>query len=265
MRQRQRRVFIDLQPVVRASSDALLLMRALIDEGRTRSSTASGNLPTDPRVAAKFKQSQFFTGFAQPPGKLPPPNGLIRRKSRVRCDSEVAAELVEFALEHSATAKRVADVCNKTLVELMLNTFNHAAEGRGEDQNPQPPTRWRAAVYCEDGTAYFTFLDMGVGVLRSFAPRNHLRALGASLLGYGQVPLLCDVFRGRIGASAYKPGRGYGLTNMRKEAEGLPFLQLQVLTSSVVGEVAGANFRTVNATMYGTVFRWRTSDLGTES
>jgi len=256
---RQTRVFLDLRQVERASSDALLLIRGMMDLGRATSSTTSGNLPTDPRIAATMTESGFFAGFARPPGVLPPAQGIIRRKTSTRVESEVAAELVSFAMDHASVPKPIADACYETLVELMLNTRNHATQIRDPLRGREKPTAWRASVYCQDDVAYFTFLDLGVGILRSFAPRRFLKLGGFTLAGFGQVRLLREVFKGNIGASADKPGRGYGLTRMRNTAESLPILHLQVLTSSVLGEVAELSFRQMSHSLNGTVFRWRTA------
>jgi hypothetical protein len=183
----------------------------------------------------------------------------MRRKTSTRVESEIAVELVSFAADHASVPKSIADACNKMLVELMLNTLNHATQVREQRRGRGKPTAWRASVYCEDGIAYFTFLDLGVGILRSFAPRNYLRILGVSLAAYGEVRLLGEVFKGNVGASADKPGRGYGLTRMRETAERFPVLHVEVLTSSVVGQIANLRFRRIEHRLTGTVFRWRTA------
>ena len=229
-----------------------------MDLGRPKSSTTSGNLPVQPRVAAKVKQSGFFEGFVKPPGELPLPKGIMRKKTSTRVESEIAAELVSFAMDHATVSKTIADACNRTMVELMLNTLNHATQVGDPKLRKAKPIAWRASVYCEDGVAYFTFLDLGVGILRSFAPRRFLRLAGLPLAAYGEVNLLREVFKGNVGASADMPGRGYGLTQMRATAETFPVLNLQVLTSGVVGELASLSFRNIKTRFYGTVFRWRT-------
>src|SRR4051812_17119454 len=139
-------------------------------------------------------------------------------------------------MSHATVTHEVADASYKNLVELMGNTHNHAS---GRRQVRTRGERWHASVYCQDGNAYFTFVDLGVGILRSTAPRNFLRMLGDTLLSYGQPRLLQDVFRGIIGASAEIPGRGFGLTRMRDAAAARSLPGLRVLTSSVTGEVAG--------------------------
>jgi hypothetical protein len=263
--ERQRRVFVDLDSVEYVSSDALLLMRAIIQDAKKRSVQVSGNLPKDAAVAAKVKLSGFFEGIAHPPRELPVAQGMMRRKSSTTVDSEVAAELVEFAMKNAKIPKAIADASFKNLVELMLNTHNHAAERQGESHATAERSRWWAHVYCEEDTAYFSFLDLGVGILRSAAPRTFLRERGFSLFGYGPRRLLQDVFQGMIGASSKYPGRGYGLTRMRAAAQSNNLVQLRVMTLSTLGEVADMNFREAKTSLRGTLFRWRTGNPSTES
>jgi len=263
--QRQSRVFIDFRDVVRVSSDALLLMRAAIDDCVGLYANVGGNMPSNAAVAAKFKQSGFFSGFVRPPGILPEPLGMMRRKSNRLVDSEIAGDLVKFAIEHASFPSPIADASYKSLVELMANTHNHAANSRGHLKTQGRREKWFASAYCENNTAYFTFVDLGVGILRSAAPRSFLKSIGRSLFSYGEPQLLREVFQGIIGASSAVPGRGFGLPTMRSSAEagGLP--QLRVLTSSVVGEIAPLTFRSTKTRLRGTVFRWMTGDPSVES
>jgi hypothetical protein len=120
-------------------------------------------------------------------------------------------------------------------------------------------------VYCEDGVAYFNFVDLGVGILNSAAPRNYLKKLGHRLLDYGPPRLLQDAFQGLIGASEKIPGRGFGLQRMRDAACAGLLPELRVLTADVAGEVASMNFAEVQVTFHGTIFRWTTRRESSES
>lgn len=73
----------------------------------------------------------------------------------------------------------------------------------------------------------------------------------------GRAGLLKDAFEGRIGSVTEKPGRGLGLPRMRKHAKEGRLLQLQVLTSDIVGSVDNLDFTSVNHFLRGTVYGWR--------
>ena len=261
LNERKGMVAVDLSAVIRVSSDALLLMRAVIDQahGRGTAFSISGNLPSNRQVAAKMKQSGFFRGFSNPPRGLPEPLGVMHGKREKLVESDIAAEFVDFALAHATVDGGVASASYKTLVELMSNTHNHAdgsaahATLRGID--------WSASVYCEDGVAHFAFVDLGVGILKSAGPREFLRRTKRTLLGHGHEALLRDVFSGLVGASLNVAGRGRGLPIMETYAKSGLLPELKILTDSVAGEVKDMEFYRIGTRLHGTMFRWRSSEM----
>lgn len=215
------KIFLDLGNVQYFTSDALLLIRAIMDS-RARHAQIGGNLPQDPTVASEFKASGFFDGFEKPPEDLPPAKGLILKKSNYTVRTKVAAELVDFAKEHVPITKECTNACFQTLVEVMTNTHNHAGDRRPvkrrkpvRHQKQRFPQKWFVSVYCRDQTAYFSFIDLGIGILNSAPAKNMLRRVGASLSSYGRTSLLKDAFNGIVGSATGKPGRGLGLPRMK--------------------------------------------------
>lgn len=253
------RVMLDLSGVTRFSSDALFLMRAIMDAGKGWHTNVGGNLPSNGEVAAKIKATGFFAGFARPPGKLPDAKGLILRKSQRRVFSEIAADLVRFAQSNASISREVANACSHTLVEAMTNTHGHAGTLKRRRGKPIPQA-WSAGVYCEEGAAHFTFVDLGVGIFRSAPARGYLQGLKEQLNVYGKPRLLRDAFNGVIGSSTGLPGRGLGLPRMKADADAGLLPNLQVLTSDVIGGVAELNFSTLAESMRGTVLRWKAGE-----
>ena len=176
----------------------------------------------------------------------------------------MAAELVEFARQHASVNHKYINTCFQTLVEVMTNTHNHARGGelvgdqKGSEQKKKRPQKWFVSVYCRGGTAYFSFIDLGVGILNSVPARTMRRRLGASISSYGRIALLKAAFEGKIGSATNKPGRGLGLPRMKRDADKNMLLDLQVLTSDVVGSVSDLDFRSVSYSLSGTMFRWCT-------
>ncbi len=262
LNQRGIKIFLDLGDVQHFTSDALLLIRAIIDSS-VYHNQVSGNLPRDPTVASEFKASGFFAGFANPPSDLPPAKGLIQKRSSDKVLAEIAAELVNFAEEHVPVSKERANACYRTLV--MTNTHNHAGDrkpaGRQKRQKQQKrrfPQKWFVSVYCRDQTAYFSFIDLGIGILNSKPAKDTLQRTGVSLLSYGRTLLLKDAFNGTFGSATGRLGRGLGLPTMKQDAENGKLPDLRVLTSDVGGSVADLDFRAVAHSLRGTTFRWCT-------
>lgn len=76
-------VFLDFGDVESFTTDALLLIRSAMDSSsRARQTHVRGNLPSDPGVAAEFKASGFFSGFAIPPANLPEAKGVMLKRSQ---------------------------------------------------------------------------------------------------------------------------------------------------------------------------------------
>jgi hypothetical protein len=224
-------------------------------------SNVGGNLPADPEVASKFKASGFFTGFAKPPDELPEAKGMLKTRTSRRVHSEIAADLVRFAEKHASMSRQVAIRSSATLVEAMTNTHNHAGStARGTfNKRRRGEWPWYAGVYCEDGVAYFSFVDLGVGILRSTHARQFLRLFGGTIEAYGRPKLLKDVFNGAVGSSTCDPGRGNGLPKMKSDADSNGLPRLQVATSSVIGMVSDLDFRVVKSNFHGTLLRWRSN------
>lgn len=243
------KVRLDLSNVTSVTSDALVFLKAAIQD--RPHSTVGGNLPKDPVIAEKFIASGFFKGFERAPGARAKAMGLMVRKSDRQVLSELAADLAQFALDNSSITAASAAAASKALIELMKNTFRHAsASTPGEE-------RWMAGVYCEDGRATFTFVDLGIGILKSLGPRRHLKLLGLTLSGFGPGRLLADVFLGKVAASQKLAGHGFGLTWVRAMAETGLLADLRVATHFVAGRVSDVAFRDVSARFPGTIYRWR--------
>ena len=254
-------VFLDLGPITDFRSDALLLVRAVMDSPfRIRPTSIAGNLPTSPNVAAEFKASGFFDGIAKPPANLPPAQGLMLKRSDNTVHAKVAAQLINFAKTHNAIDDATANASYRTLVELMTNTHNHA-HASVEQRRPRPyiHERWSASVYCLRNQARFAFLDLGVGILYSAPARQHIRLTRIPVRNDKRIQLLSDVFIGRLGSATRKPGRGRGLPAMREEAQRGRLLDLEILTSNVIGSVADLDFRCTGRALSGTSFRWRSA------
>ena len=255
------RIFVDLSNVTRFSSDALFVIRAIMDGKHAWRTNFSGNLPLNPEIAAKIKATGFFSGFAKPPANLPPPKGLILRKSHRKVHSDVAAELVRFAQNHATISREMGNACSHMLIEAMTNTRGHAGEQSRSRKGKQITQPWSAGVYCEEGAAHFTFADLGIGILRSAPARRYLKKiLGTPINSYGRQRLLQDAFLGVIGSSTGLPGRGLGLPDMKGNADAGLLPNLMVLTDTVIGRVSDLNFSGINEPMRGTVLRWRAGE-----
>ena len=263
-------VFLDFSDVFKFTTDALLLVRAIMDKHDKKGvvrhpAVFSGNLPTNQKVAAEFKGTGFFRGFAKPPKNLPEPKGFMLKESKDVVNATTAAALSRFAVKNVKISPRAAIASSRNLIELMTNTHEHAKRRRanGRHKAPQPSTMWFASVYCREGVAYFNFIDLGVGIMGS-APVKDLKLRVMRFLGsdISNPDLLTKVFNGEAGSSTRKPWRGQGLPRMKRDATAGDLVRLSVLTSDVIGAVDGLEFGSIGESFHGTAFRWQVRQKG---
>jgi len=258
LRRTNGRVRIELDAIERFTIEAVVALRCIMESHEVRASQVSGNLPSDPQVAADLKATGFFHGFSHPPAGLVPPRGLIRTESKDLVFSDLAAELVDFACANTSVERSIARSCWKSMIELMTNTHNHSSYSMGTPGS-KAPWRWAASVYCRNGTASFAFVDIGEGVLGTAPHRNQFQRFYANI-PKGRMGMLSELFQGLLGSVTRDPGRGKGLPGLRRDARDGLLPGLRILTSDIYGEVRTLHFRNTGLRFKGSVFRW-TADL----
>ena len=118
---------------------------------------------------------------------------MVDSRLPAKVDSQVAAQLVDFAMKHTAMENPSANACYQNLIELMTNTHNHAATWKTDGKRLQrrPRKTWFVSVYCRDGKGYFNFIDLGVGILKSAPARNMARKIQKSASSNRTGTLVC--------------------------------------------------------------------------
>ena len=248
-------VFLDLANVQDFTTDALLLLHA-IRKSKTRAANTSisGNLPDRADLATEFKASGFFEGFNVPPAGLPPPAGLMRDAFSEWVEGTTASKLVAFAVERVPVTPTQRRTFYRTFIELMTNTNGHASgDSASGSESERAGPNWFASVYCRGGVAYFSFMDLGVGILWSLSAKDFRRRFRRSIL---PAHLLETALHGKLGSATGQPGRGLGLPRMRLDAEKGHLSDLQLLTGSAQGSVAEGAYSSLSTEFKGTAIRW---------
>ena len=275
VRRRGAQIFVDLSSMEEFTLAGAIFLSASIDGmgrespivRRGPKSMVSGNMPDKSRVASEFWASGFFDGFAGT-ANLPPSDAVWTRAKERIVVAKKAEQLVDFAeskIQIRSAAHRRA-IC-QNLVECMTNTHNHAGRKRvvsskNEDANTEIHSEWIAGVMCKDDTAYFAFVDLGVGICGSSAVQGLLREVGRTLQGYGPDKMVKKAFEGELGSSTRERGRGLGLPRMRRDAQTGLLEDLQIRTGKVEGHIGKMTFRKVSENMPGTIFTWTASGQG---
>ena len=263
-------VFVDMSAMSEFTLAGVIYLSASIDRARKNNGNpptlVRGNFPDDERATSEFLESGFFHGFSKGNRHLPPPKASWTRARERKVASRKAAELVDFAQSRVDIPHVQLNAIWQNLVECMTNTHNHA-RGRSISQSrtqevEEPAEQWIAGVMCDNGIAYFSFVDLGVGICESVQAKSWLGQARDTLVGYGPDNLVRDAFRGILGSSTGERGRGLGLPRMRRDAQRGLLQDLHVRTGLVEGNIAPMSFRRVAEDLQGTILTWTASANG---
>ena len=167
-----------------------------------------GNEPKNPKLSDKFRDSGIygsqFIRFSD--GAIRKAHGTIYRKSSDEVKGKIASALIEFATEKVFGEARKQKGVYTSLIECMNNTVNHAT---APDTTKEV---WWATVYfdADKRTAFFNFLDNGVGILESLRLKwqdSLLRLTGLK----DNAAIMREVLNGKMSSRTGLSYRGKGL------------------------------------------------------
>jgi hypothetical protein len=137
-----------------------------------------------------------------------------------------------------------------TLIECMMNTHQHAAGDSGGKE------RWWLTAFYEEasGRAFFTFVDLGVGIFDS------LKLAPYKAFFRSNISLLRDILQGKIASSTGLKYRGKGLPKINKFLQRDQIRDLVIVSGNVYANVSEDRFETVDPPFEGTLLNWEMSD-----
>jgi len=252
-------IYIDLSEIEDFTLAGVIFLGDCIKtdlENKSRRFTkVKGNLPEDKEIASNFKKSGFFDSFSNKI-KLPETQSIWTNARERKVNSEKAADLVDFAKEYMSIDEETGRSIYKILVECMNNTHNHARSIAIPIIREENHEQWTAGVMCNEGAAYFAFLDYGVGICESAGVNDFLVKIGKDLNLYGHHRVIKKVFEGELRSSTNFPGRGLGLPAMAESAQEGFLPDLRVRTGKVEGSVEKMEFYQTEKELHGTFITW---------
>lgn len=253
--ERGRPVFIDISGMTGFTLAGAMYLSASLEHSLEHPhprTLVKGNMPSNGTIANEFFRTGFFDNLkVEGGGQLPSSHSAWERRQDKVVLADVAAQLVDFADRWVGLQPEQIRAISQNLVECMTNTINHATM-QGEERT-QP---WIAGVWCNRDTAYFAFVDKGVGICGSAEAQSFLRSAGRTLRLYGSDRLLKTAFAGQMGSSTGQRGRGLGLPRMQRDAEAGILEDLYVRTGQAVGRIDKMTFHREKETLRGTVIAW---------
>ena len=161
-------VFVNMDNVKELGNGAILLLLANMIRFLTSNISFNGSKPQDPILRKKLENSGFFKHLYKhnikkqenyDVGKL---NNIIYTHAQKEVDSSLADKIIEEASQIVWAEKRRCPGIQRTLVELMHNTNNHAGQYPGEKH------WWISSnKNIEKKMVTISFMDFGKGIFDS--------------------------------------------------------------------------------------------------
>jgi hypothetical protein len=261
----RRPVFVDLSGVKNIDYGGLTVMLSAIVRFRSKRIRFNGNYPQETIAKKLLVESDFFDLLLN--GKFKDRDeyrlkggSSILTHAKKKVDAELGAAIVAEAAKTVWSEPRRCPGVQRTLIELMQNTLNHAApKGEGD-------RHWWVSVYHHAGRerVTFSFVDYGVGVFASLARK----AKGHPLYGvldslvqrvkHGKnAEVLKLIFEGELHRTVTgKYYRGKGLPTIYGALQKGQFTNFTMVTNRVYFDSRRNEYRMLNNEFPGTFVSW---------
>lgn len=202
-------VHVDCQATISSTSDGLLTLIAAV---RSCAGTISGNLPDEEYARAAFVHSGVFKQVEHIWPDRAEDGEVVAGSSGTSVDPGELKPLIKFATGKLGQQDGAIPVTYKVLVECMANTNNHAA------RDGQSARSWYTHVFFDPKrqVACFTFLDFGVGIVRSLRAKGFMQNVRHAWQNDGAT--LYEAFKGAYRSRTGRDNRGLGLPEIRRQA-----------------------------------------------
>lgn len=177
-----KKVLIRLDKVKSITNDAILLLMYTMVQFQTASIEFNGTEPNNREVRQKVEKSGFYYYLSggrieeQEEYSFNKMESHLYTHGQKRVDAKLANNLVKYSSSFVWGEPRRCQGVQKTLLELMHNTYDHADRKKGE-------RHWWLSVEQDKKTqeVTFAFIDFGVGIFRSLRNKKPSEPLYGAL------------------------------------------------------------------------------------
>lgn len=260
----KKEVFVVLKNVKIISYDAIVVLLSIMVRFKARNIKFDGDFPENDQARATLKESKFlkylYENFRDEDRYQLGQDSSIVTHAWKDVDPELGNALIKNASKTIWGQERRCQGVQRTLIELMLNTNNHAdVSGKGEKH-------WWLSVHHDKANkkVSFAFIDFGIGVFTSL--RN--KRSGSNLFGIidklreitkfrNNAELLSLIMDGTLHRTATgKPYHGKGLPGINKVRERNQISNLNIITNDVHATLDTDTFRLMPKSFSGTFVYW---------
>lgn len=261
-------VFVNLKDITFLDYSAVTILVSVMFSFKTRNIQFNGNFPKNGDLARLLINSDFFKYLNKPIGKKI--EYALGKENQIftRANKEVNSELGYIVMAEASTTiwgeKRTCKGLQRTLLELMQNTNNHA------DINKKGEKHWWLSVNHDRSNkkVSFIFIDYGVGIFESLKHKpNDNKWFGwlekiKNRLVYGDNS---EIFKLLLEGQMHltvtgQHFRGKGLPGIREVLSRNQICNLRIISNNVFSDVANEKYIKLNEEFSGTFVTWELNE-----
>lgn len=264
----RKRTSVNLNDVRQMHYDGIVTLLSHLVRFRSAGVAFSGIFPKSPAAKRILTSSGFFEALYTKEFEVEDEytfggesEHFIGTHAKKGVDAKFTAELIRRTTPSVWGATKRSQGTQRVLLELMLNTQNHANPNRPGEKH------WFVSVNPVPGNrqASFTFVDLGVGIFGSLDDKpfgswlwNWRAKVERWLEGKNDADVLRAILTGELRATVTgERFRGRGLPGIAKELERGWISELVIVTNNVYADVSRGEYRLLHRDFRGTFVSWQ--------
>jgi hypothetical protein len=261
-------VFVNLKNIKYLDYSAVTILVSVMFSFKTRNIKFNGNFPQNSHLAKLLINSDFFKYLNKPIGqKL---EYALGKENQIftRANKEVNSELGYVVMAEASTTiwgqKRTCKGLQRTLLELMQNTNNHA------DINKKGEKHWWLSVNHDkpNKKVSFIFIDYGVGIFESLKHKPNdnkwfgwFEKIKNRLIHGDNAEIFKLLLEGQMHLTVTgQHFRGKGLPGIREVLSRNQIGNLKVISNNVLADVGNNKYEKLNEEFSGTFVTWELNE-----
>ncbi len=262
--EKRNKVWVVLEDVEQITYDAIVVLLSIMIKFKSNKISFNGDFPKNQEAKKIIDESKFleylYKRFSESERYNLGQKSSIHTHAWKDVDSELGSELIRQATKTVWGEERRCQGVQRTLIELMLNTNNHA------DNSKKGEKHWWLSVHHDDKKKKvgFAFIDFGVGVFTSLNNKgNNSKFFGAldklkERIRYGDnAELLKLILDGTLHKTATKKSyHGKGLPGINMALNRNQISNLNIITNNVHANVEKKEFQLIPKSFSGTFVYW---------
>ncbi len=258
-----KKVFVCFKDVGHIGYDALVLLLSILIRFKAKGLKFNGDFPLNEEAKGILLASGFFDylykTIKEEDRYALIKKGTIATHAYKKVDPELTSELISDATKTIWKEKRRCQGVQRSLIELMHNTNNHAALTEGEKH-------WFLSVQHreKEGVVSFSFVDFGVGIFESLNKKGKdskwydwQNVLGKLFTFDNNKELLKLILNGSLHKTVTgKVYRGKGLPGIYEAFKRNHFKKLHIISNDVFADIENNRFLSLKNSFSGTFVYW---------